>query len=324
MLRAITLLNMACVAALAAAATVAHAQDYPTRPLRMMYPSADGGSAEAVARVAAQRIGDQLGQPVVMEFRPGAGGLIGTREVLKLQPLGYHILWANPAITNNLHAYKNPGYRLEDFEVLGPLGLNPFALVIHTSVPARNLRDFIAYAKANPARLNYGSVGPSNGAVILAERLKQAAGIEMQQVLYKGSGPLQVAQLAGEIQVYFATLSTAKARLANPQIVGIAMTGETRSRTMPDMPTFKELGYPGMLLASWNGLFVPAAAPKPILARLNATMERIYASPEWSATLEKYQVEPWHGTIREFAEKIKAEGLALGEDYRRLNLPVLD
>ena len=302
----------------------APAQDYPVRPLRMVYPSAGGGTAEAVGRIAAQKLGEQLGQQIIIDFKPGAGGLIGTREVLKLQPPGYHLLWANPALTNNLFAYKDPGYKFEDFEVLGPLGINSFGMVLHTSIPAKNLREFVAYAKANPTKVNYGSVGPSNGAVILAERLKRAAGIEMTQVLYKGSGPLSIALLAGDIHVYFATITTAKARMKSPQIVGLGVTSEQRISLVPDMPTFKEQGYPTLVLSSWNALFVPAAAPKPILARLHTAMDRVYANPDWNAMLEKYDSEPWNGTVKEFSEKIRQEGIATGEDYKRLNLPLLD
>ncbi len=320
--------NTACSVAFAMVlmAVAAHvaAQEYPNRPLRMVYPSSGGGAAEAIGRIAGQKLSEQLGQPVLMDFRPGAGGLIGTREVLKMQPLGYYILWANPAITNNLFAYKDPGYKLEDFETLGPLGLNPFGMVLHTSIPAKNLREFIAYAKANPNRINYGSVGPSNGAVILSERLKQAAGINMTQILYKGSGELSVALLAGDIHVYFATLGTAKTRMQSPQIIGIGMTADRRSDLLPDLPTFKELGYPTMMLSSWNALFVPAAAPRPVITRLRTAMDRIYAAPEWNAMLKKYKAEPWFGTIKEFGDKIKAEGIATGEDYKRLNLPLLD
>ena len=322
MLRTRILLNIACATALAAA--TAHAQDYPTRPLRMVYPSVGGGSAEAIGRIAAQKMSEQLGQPIVIDFKPGAGGIIGTREVLKLQPLGYHLLWANPALTNNLFAYKDPGYRFEDFETLGPLGLNSFGMTLHTSIPTKTLREFIAYTKANPTKVNYGSVGPSNGAVILAERLKQAAGIEMTQILYKGSAPLQFAQLAGEIQVYFATLGTARTRMKSPQIIGLGVTSEQRSPLLPDLPTFKEQGFPTLVLSSWNGLFVPAAAPRPILTRLHTAMDRILATPEWDAMLEKFESEHWRGTAKEFSEKIRTEGIAVGEDYKRLKLPILD
>ena len=300
------------------------AQDYPVRPLRMFTMFAAGSQSDLAARFTAQKLSEQLKQPVLVENRGGAGGLLGARETLRTQPVGYSLLFAQQQLVGNLHAFKDPQYKLEDFAVVGVMGITPYALIIHTSVPAKTVPEFVAYAKANPGKLNYASIGPSTGSTILAERFKMAAGIDLVMVPFKGGDPVAQALVAGDVQVYFATLNTARSRMRNPQIRGLAVTAEQRSQILTDMPTFKEYGYPTILMGSWSAVFAPSVAPVPMLQRLKAAMVQVKALPDTLAQLQKQEIEPWTGSLEQFTAQIMAEGDAVGADFKRLNIPVLD
>ncbi len=301
------------------------AQSYPSRPVRMVYLYAPGGNTDALARFTAQKLGDQLGQQVIVENKPGAGGLLGIRDTLRSRPLGYSLLYTTPALVGNLHTYRDPQYKLEDFTVLGPLGLAPFVLIVNSNVlPVKTVQEFIAYAKANPGKLNYGSISPSAGGSILSERLKVAAGLELVGIPFKGGEAASVALLAGQIQVYYAVLGVARVRLKNQQIRALAVAGEFRTNAIPDTPTFKEVGYPNMIFTSWNAVVAPSAVPQPILTQLQGAMAKVTALPEMVGQLEKIDAEPWKGTLEEFSAKLKQESTAMAEEYKRLNIPTLD
>ena len=286
---------------------------------------AAGSQSDLAARFTAGKLTEQLGVAVIVENRGGAGGLIGARETLRTQPLGYSLLFAQQQLVGNLVAYKDPQYKLEDFATVGVMGITFYALIFNTtSVPSKTLSEFVAFAKANPGKLNYGSLGPSTGSTILAERFKQAAGIDMVMVPFKGGDPVAQALLANDVQVYFATLNTARTRMRNANISGLAVTAERRSQILPDLPTFKENGYPGIVLGSWSAVMAPSSAPAAILQKLKETMVRVKADPATIAQLQKQEIEPWTGTTDEFTAYIKAEGAALAADYKRLKIPVLD
>jgi len=300
------------------------AQDYPVRPVRMVYVYEGTGVSTIMARVAAIKLGEQLGQPVVFDVKPGAGGLIGTRDVLRAQPLGYSLLFSTTSLIGNLHAYKDPMYKLEDFTPIGVLGEIPFAMIVHDSIPVKTLPQFIAYAKANPAKINYGSIGPSSGGTILSERLMQAAGINMTRIPFKGGDAASVALYAGDIHVYFATLGVARQRMKHPRIMGLAVTVDQRPPAFPDIQTFKEAGYPSMQMGTWHAIFVPSAASRPVIQKLQTAMRAVTASPELKEQLKNNDEDPWTGSLDDFVAKMKSEHAAMGADYKRLNLPVQD
>lgn len=298
------------------------AQDYPVRPVRMVYVYEGTGVSTIMARVAATKLAEQLGQPVVFDVKPGAGGLIGTRDVLRSQPIGYSLLFSTSAMIGNLHAYRDPMYKLEDFTPIGVLGEIPFAMIVHDSIPVKTLPQFIAYAKANPEKINYGSIGPSAIGTILSERLKQAAGMNMTMIPFKGGDAASVALYAGDIHVYFATLGVARQRMKNPRIMGLAVTVDQRTPAFPDIPTFREVGYPGMLMGTWHAIFVPSAAPRAVTQKLQTAMRAVTASPELKEQLKNNDEDPWTGTIEDFVSRMKVDHAAMGADYKRLNLPV--
>ena len=302
--------------------TTGFAQDYPVRPVRLVYVYEGAGVSTIMARVAASKLSEQIGQPVVFDVKPGAGGLIGTRDVLRAQPLGYSLLFSTTSLIGNLHAYKDPLYKLEDFTPIGVLGEIPFAMIIHDSIPVKTLPQFIAYAKENPAKINYGSIGPSAGGTILSERLMQAAGINMTRIPFKGGDAASVALYAGDIHVYFATLGVARQRMKNPRILGLAVTVGQRTSAFPDMPTFKDHGLPVMEMGTWHAIFIPTAAPRLIVQKLQTAMKMVTASPELKEQLKNNDEDPWTRSLDDFVVKIKVEHAAMGADYKRLNLPV--
>lgn len=197
-------------------------------------------------------------------------------------------------------------------------------MIMHDSVPARTIPQFVAYARANPGKLNYGSIGPSAGGTILTERLKQAAGIDIVQVNFKGGEPASLALYAGDIHIYFATLGVARLRMKNPRILGLAVTSGKRTQAFPDLPSFRELGFPTMEMGTWHAMFVASAAPRPIIQRLQAGMKAATSSPELKAQLEKNDEEPWLGTLEDFIAWMKQEWVNMGNDYKQLKLPVQD
>lgn len=316
----------ATLAALSAALLcgTAAAQDFPSRPLRLFTMFAAGSQSDLAARFTASKLSEVLGVAVIVENRGGAGGLIGTRETLRTTPLGYSLLFAQQQLVGNTVAYKDPQYKLEDFTVVGVMGITFYALIYNTtSIPARTLPEFVALAKANPGKFNYGSLGASTGSNILATRFQEMAGIQIEGVPFKGGDPAAQALLANQVQLYFATLNTARTRMRNPQIRGFAVTADRRSQILPDLPPFKEHGYP-LELGSWSAVMAPTAVPAPIMQKLKETMVKVKADPATIAQLQKQEIEPWTKSLDEFTAYIKAEGAALAADYKRLNIELID
>lgn len=305
-------------------APLASAQDYPARSLRLVTIFAPGSASDVHARFLAQRLSPLLGQPVIVDNKPGGGGLVATRDVLRSQPLGYSLLYTTPEVVGNAFAYKDPQYRLDDLSVVGPLGLGAYALIINTVIPARTVGELVAYAKANPGKLNYGSLGPTAGNTILAERFKQAAGIDMVGIPFKGGDPIAVALLAGDVHVYFPTLYTGMQRMKNTQIRGLAVSSQERMKATPDLPTMRESGYPDVVLTYWSAVFVPATAPRPMQQRLQDAMRTVTSSPDTRELLARQAIETWTGTVDQFTAFIRKEGADLQADYKRLKIPLMD
>ena len=300
------------------------AQDFPVRPIRLVNIYAVGSTSDLHARVVAQRLSEQIGQPVVVENSAGGGGIIAMRSVFRATPPGYTLLFTTNGFVGNLYAYKDPQYRLEDYALVGPAGMSPYAIMVGAKVPGKTIQEFIAYARANPGQLNFGSSGPAAGPNILAERLKAAAGLDMVMIPFKGGEPATQALMAGDVQIYFSTVGAVRNRIRSGQIKTLAVTGEQRAQIFPDLPTFKEAGYPTMVLSVWNGIFAAAVTPAPALQKLRDSMARANASEEMKKQLDRVEFEPWHGSNDQFMAYIRAEGVAIAEDFRRLKIPQQD
>ena len=312
-------------AALAMGTSIASAQDFPSRPVRLVTIFAPGSASDANARFLSGKMAPILGQPVLVDNKPGGGGLVATRDVLRSQPIGYSFLYSTPEVMANTFAYRDPGYKLDDLAVMAPFGLGSYGLIINNKViPAKTVAELVAYAKANPGKLNYGSLGPSAANTILAERFKQAAGIELEAIPFKGGEPLAVALLAGQIHVYFATFNTAMQRMKNKQVTGLAATSLERMKAMPELPTMKELGYPDMVMTYWSATFLPAVTPRPIVQRLHDAVRQVTSAQETKGLLAKNAIETWPGTVEQFSAFIRKETADLQADYKRLKIDVME
>jgi len=278
------------ILALAAAATGARAlaQDYPSRPVRMIVPFAAGGPADVYARVLAQRLQVALGQPFVVDDRPGAGSIVGTDIAAKSAPDGYTLLVMSNTHTVNESLIPNKPFSLtRDFVPVAPINYSDLVMVIHPSVPAKNLAEFIALAKAQPGKLNYASSGPGTPYHMAGELFKSMAGVDIVHVPYKGSSGARTDVLGGQVQMMFDAVTTMSGSVKAGQVRALGTTGKTRSSVLPDVPTISEAGVPGYEATIWLGIMAPKGTPPAIVNRLNAAITKIVSDPEvkreWAA-----------------------------------------
>jgi len=259
-----------------ALASTAAAQGWPARPVRMIVPYAPGGSTDITARLVAPKLQQALGQPVIVENKTGAGGTIATEFVAKAAPDGYTILMAGGGPTIIAPLAPNARYdSLRDLAMISNVNTNSQVLLVHPSVPAKNVRELIAYAKANPGKLNYGTAGTSSLIHLSAEVLNHMAGVDIVMVHYKGGAPATAAAVAGEVQVTFANPSDAIAQMKSGKLRALAVTGSQRLGQMPDLPTLTASGLPGFVVETFNGLVAPAGTNPEIINRLSRVTQDI-------------------------------------------------
>ncbi len=321
MTQLIKLLNAALVSTVLMLSSQGMAQDFPVRTIRVVLITEAGSGTDAHARQLADGLAAELGQSVIIEPRGGGGGIIGTRIVAQATPNGYTIGFFTPPIVTNLHSVKNPGYRLDDFAVVGGVGQAYHGMLINNvRAPVKTLQEFITYARENPGKLNFGSTGPSTTTNILTQRLMAATGIKLVEINYKGGNPAGVALLAGEIQLYFNTLAQVAQRLQFKQISALGMTGDERSPRYPNLPTFRELGYPALTNSTWYVVAAPAALPAPILRKLRDAVAKVRASQQFRDYLGKVEIAPASTTPEQFADFMKKESLRVAEDFKRIGI----
>jgi tripartite-type tricarboxylate transporter receptor subunit TctC len=247
-----------------------HAQNYPERPLRLIVPFSPGGTSDLVARIMAQKLGDDLGQTVIVDNRGGAGSTLGVNIATKSTPDGYTLLVAHIALAINQTLYsKLPYNALTDLAPIAKLGISPSAVVVNSNLPARNMKELIALAKKSPGKLNYGSAGIGSAGHLSVALLEHVAGIKLTQVPYKGGGPSVAATISGEVQLAIPVMASAANHVKAGRLRMLAVTSAKRTQAFPDVPTAQEAGVPGYIYETWFGLFTPAGVPKSIVARLN-------------------------------------------------------
>ncbi|MGC2717397.1 MAG: tripartite tricarboxylate transporter substrate binding protein [Pseudolabrys sp.] len=287
----------------------AGADDYPTRPITLIVPFPPGGSTTVMARNVADKMSATLGQPVVVENRGGAGGTIGTRSVAKAAPDGYTILLsytATMAIAPSMNV--NAGYDpRKDFVPIGMIGFAPNVLVVHPSLPARSVAELIAYAKAAPAPVQYGSPGVGTVNHLAGEYLASETGVKLQHVPYKGNGPAMGDLLGGHIPMMFVPIPVALGNVKAGTLRGLAITTAKRSGLLPDLPTLAESGVPGFDVALRYGLMAPTGTPPAIIARLNRELNAALATEDVKQRLATEGAEALPGTPEAYAADVDAD-----------------
>ena len=270
----------------------ASAQTYPSRVIRLIVPYPAGGPTDVVARIVANSLSEKLHQSVVVENRPGgAAGTVGAHAVVSAEPDGYTLLVSQVgSLTIAPTLYKLDYDPLRDFAPIAILAVTPEVLTVHPSVPAHSLTEVLAYAKANPGKLNFGSPGTGTLPHIIGEQLQLATGIKITHVPYRGAAPAVTDLLAGRVQLMIDTTSVLLAHIVAGKLNGFAISSERRIPQLPNMPTFAEAGYPQLTASLWTGLLAPAGTPAPVIATLNAATNEILKSPEVQQAYARLQV----------------------------------
>jgi tripartite-type tricarboxylate transporter receptor subunit TctC len=287
----------------------AAAQDYPNRPITLIVPYAAGGGNDAMARVAADKMSKTLGQQIVIENRGGAGGTIATRQIAKADPDGYTLgIGGTGTLAIGPTLYGNVGYDpRKDFAAVGLIGTSALVVLVHPSLPVKSIPELIAYAKANPGKLNYASAGSGSGIHLGTEYFLSMAGIRFTHIPYKGSGPALTDLVGGHVSVYFSSLPPAVGLVRDGKVRALAVTGVKRSAIFPELPTVAEAGLPGYDAVLHYGIVAPAGTPRAIIDKLNAALRAAVMSDDVKTKMAADGTEPLLSTPEEYAADIDRE-----------------
>lgn len=289
-----------------AAAQAASAQSYPGKPIRAVIPFPPGGAADALLRPLAPKLGDLLGQQVVIDPRPGANGNIAAEIVAHAPPDGYTLLFGNSSLPISVTLYDKLPYDVtKDFTPISLAALTPSVLVVHPSLPVRSVKDLLALAKKQPGKLNYASGGVGNTMHLAAALLDTMAGIRMTHVPYKGAGPAIVDVLAGQCDLVFVNIAPVLSYIRAGRVVAIAVTSTKRSTVLPDVPTVAESGMPGYESATWYGFLGPAGLPKDVVAKLNSAIVAAVGTKDMRDRYVSLGAEPETSTPEQFAAHVR-------------------
>ena len=284
------------------------AQDYPTKPVRMIVPFAAGGPADVYARFLAQRLQESLGQPFVVDDRPGGGPVIGTDAVAKSAPDGYTLLVMSNTHTVNESLMPNkPFVLMRDFVGVAPINSSDLVLVVHPSVTANTIAELIALAKAQPGRMSYASSGPGTPYHMAGELFKSMAGVDILHVPYKGSAGARTDVLGGQVQMMFDAVTVMAPHAREGKVKALGTSGTTRSTVLPGVPTIAEAGVPGYETTIWLGVMAPKGTPAPIVAKLNAEIGKIVARQDVRDDWAKQGAVPMTMTLAEFARFLEQD-----------------
>ncbi|WP_137176316.1 tripartite tricarboxylate transporter substrate binding protein [Roseomonas sp. AR75] len=293
MIRRRTLLRMLPLLGAASPFRPAAAQQFPTRPMRIIVPFPAGGAADIQTRAFADALSAYFGQRVLVDNRPGAGGNLGTDAAAKSPPDGYTLVIGGPNVINTRYLLRDTPFQWErDLDPIGLMFASANVLVVHPSVPARTVPEFIAYLRANPGKLNFASAGAGGSIHLSAEMFMKMTGTQMVHVPYRGDALARADLTNGAVQVMFNAITSSIEPVQQGQWRALATTGSTRSPAFPDLPTLEEAGLPGYVVLSWQGLFAPKGVPAPILARLREGFDSVFADPAARATFERLGTNP--------------------------------
>lgn len=315
-------ISLGCCAVLALAGP-ACAQSFPSKPIRFIVPFPPGGPVDAVARIVGQRVSQSTGQAVTVENRAGAGGIVGAEYSAKAAADGYTVFVCaiHHSVLPSIHA-KLPYDFWRDFVPVSMGATFPIVVVANPSVPVNSLKDLIAYARANPGKLSYGSSGNGGGTHLAGELFKTLAGVDILHVPYKGSAPAMTDVLGGQVQLMFADGPTAVPQVKGGKVKALAVAQAKRSALVPDVPNAGEAGLPGYDAYSWAGFVAPAGTPAEVVARLNAEIVKALSAPDMRDALLTRGAEPQPGTPEQFAAFVRAEMTKWARVVREANIKV--
>jgi tripartite-type tricarboxylate transporter receptor subunit TctC len=305
------------------AAAAAMAQTYPSRQIELIVPFVAGGTTDTAARTIAQRLNEKWGQPVIVSNRPGGGSTIGTAIAAKAAPDGHTLLITTFALAVNSALQKQAYDPLKDFAAVTEISSIPLMLVVHPSLPVTNVKEFIAYSKAEPAGLDYATSGAGTSTHLAAEMFKTMTGAKLVHVPFKGNAEVMNALLGGHVKAHFGLSASSLQHVRTGSLRVLAVTTEKRIDELPDVPTIAELGYPGYEISSWQGVFAPTGTPKEIIGRLNAEIVQLIRSPEVTERIKREGANPVASTPEQFsarfvnemdkwAKVVRSAGLAAG------------
>jgi tripartite-type tricarboxylate transporter receptor subunit TctC len=304
------------------AATPLHAEDYPARPVKIIVPFGAGGPADVAARLLGNALQESFGQPFVIENRTGAGGVIGTLEVAKAAPDGYTLLMMSNTQTANeslVPAAQRKYELMKDLAPIAPVNVSDLVIVVHPSVPAKTLAEFIALAKSKPGQLNYASSGQGTPYHMAGELFKTMAGIDVLHVPYRNSGEARSGVIGGQVQMMIDAVPAMAANIAEKQVRALATTGTARSAVLPDVPTVSEAGVPGYEATIWLGLMAPAGTPKPIIDKLGAAVNAFVKKPEIVKLWKDQGALPMSMSTEEFDKFLRGDIAKWGEVVKKFD-----
>lgn len=286
----------------------ATAQSYPTKPIRLILPFSAGAPSDMLGRLLSQKLSEQLGQNIIPDNRAGAGGTVGIAAAAKMPADGYSLLLISPVIALSPALYSNLSYDpVKDFETVARVAAIDNVILVHPSVPAKTLREFVALARSMPGKLNYGSGGVGTSNHLANELLKYNEKIDIVHVPYKGATLAAVALAGGEVDEVVVGLTTALPLIKAGKVRALAILSEKRTPTLPDLPNAKEAGYPNFLISSWYGLYAPAGTPRDIVMKLSLETQKAIDSAEIRERMAAMGISPWPGSSEELGKLLKSE-----------------
>jgi tripartite-type tricarboxylate transporter receptor subunit TctC len=307
---------------LAFAGAAAAQQAYPTRPIRLIVPYAPAGPTDVLARLIGHKLGQSWGQPVIIDNRPGGNTIIGTEALAKSAPDGYTIMMMAIAHTIIPNLLPTPYDPINSFAPVATVASGEIVLVLHPSVPANNLQELIALAKAKPGQLNYASASTGGPLHLAAELFNLMTGVKTQHIPYKGAGPALTDVINGQVQMLFSPADIALPQIRSGKLKALAISGKARSPALPQVPTFAESGLPGFTIKNWFGVLSAAGTPPPIIDKLSSEIARILALPDIREKLAAQGMDPFISSPDQFAALIEADMALYGKIIKTANIKV--
>ena len=298
-------------------------QAYPSKPIRLIVPYPPGGSTTAIARIVGQKLNESWGQSVIVDNRGGGNTIIGTEALTKSPPDGYTIFLADATLAVLPHLYRDLSYdTLKDLAPVASISISPQVLVVHPSVPANNLQEFIALAKSRPGELNFASSGGATTNRLAAELFCMLTGVKMQNIAYKGAGPAITDVIAGQVQLLFNVPINVLPHIKSGRLKPIAITGETRLAALPEVPTFIEAGLPNFDMGPWYGIAAPGGTPRVIIDKLAAEINRVLRMSDVREKLESQGMRPLISTPEQFGAHLKSEMAKFAKIVEAANIKI--